>query len=91
MNYFIPPDSNKLALSELSINFVYYHKFHNTILMVTISFKEKIIIIVMVKIITCKTYFLTTNDKFVLPHNNIYFDHGHNLYRKDLFLSFVLQ
>ena len=40
----------------------------------------------MIKIITFKTYFLITNDKFVLPHNNIHFDHGHNLYRKDLFI-----
>ena len=73
---------------------MYYHILHDTIPMVSIYFKEEIILLlswsisVRARRVSCFTFVYhryTTNDKFVLPHNN-----DHNPYRQELFLSFAL-
>ena len=79
---------------ELAISFAYYHILHDTIPMVSISIKEEIILLLSWSKSYEQDVFLallllyhryTTNDKFVLPHNN-----DHNPYRQELFLSFAL-
>ena len=74
---------------------MYYHILHDTIPMASISFKEEIILL-----LSCHNHYeqdvflallllyhrYTTNDKFVLPHNN-----DHNPYRQELFHSFALE
>ena len=73
---------------------MYYHILHDNIPMVSISFKEEIILlfhgqnhyeqdVFLALLLLYHRY--TTNDKFVLPHNN-----DHNPYRQELFLSFAL-
>ena len=73
---------------------MYYQILHDNIPMVSISFKEEIILlfhgqnhyeqdVFLALLLLYHRY--TTNDKFVLPHNN-----DHNPYRQELFLSFAL-
>ena len=68
--------------------------FHDAIHMMNISFKEEIILLLswskhyeqdMFLALLLLYHRYTTNDKFVLPHNN-----DHNPYRQELFLSFAL-